>query len=282
MLALALLACGGPSDGSDTDLPGTGDTATSATTNTFECGSTECDAHGCWTAFCGGTFDMGAPDGAGDDDEHPRREVRVSPFQIMVSEVTEAAHDRCVAEGACADPELQPDVSSFCLDRAPESPRGCLDWNAAETFCAWAGARLPSEAEWEYAARSGGLDRKYPWGDAPPTCALAMVGYVGSPCDDDGPAEVCTHPDGNTPEGLCDMAGNIYEWVADWYHRTYDGAPDRSVAWVDPPGEHRVLRGGGTNSDEPMTTTNRTYHPETFYYSGSGVRCARSGRPAAE
>ena len=261
MVILALLSCDGSGLISIPEEP---------------CDVEVCDDLGCWWRFCGGTFDMGAADG--EPDEAPPHPVKVRAFSIQQTEVTVGLYDRCVAEGVCLDPEALPDAPARCLDRGPDHPRGCLDREMAETFCAWADARLPSEAEWEFAARSGGEPRRYPWGETDPSCALAVLGYADlpAPCEPDGgPALVCSRPDGVTDQGLCDMAGNIYEWVADAHHATYDGAPDDGFPWFWPDTGFWVLRGGGISSDEPVRTTNRTLHDPAFSYSGSGVRCAR-------
>lgn len=260
---LLLVASGCAGDGGTLGVPGPG------------CDIPFCDETGCWYRFCGGSFLMGSD--LGDPDEQPVHEVTVAEFELMAGEVTIAQHDACVAGGACTDPEAADDPPVLCVDRPADAPRGCLDRAAAEAYCDWVGARLPSEAEWEFAARSGGLDRTYPWGETAPSCELAVLGYSDEPpCGDDGgPVEICSRLAGVTDQGLCDLAGNIYEWVADTYHDTYEDAPADGTAWVVPPGPFGVLRGGGTNSDEPVTTTNRTFHEPTFTYSGSGVRCAR-------
>ena len=201
--------------------------------------------------------------------------VVVPTFELLQTEITVAQYAACVADGACVDRQGD-EQPPYCRDNPSSAPQGCLDWNHAQDVCAWAGGRLPTEAEWEYAARSRGVVRRYPWGDAPADCDLAVLGYIaGDPCGEGGPAPVCSRSAGTTEQGLCDMAGNIYEWVEDHYHLDYVGAPSTAEPWIDPPSEFRVLRGGGINSEEAVTTTNRTLHEVSFSYSGSGVRCAR-------
>ncbi|MEQ1570013.1 MAG: formylglycine-generating enzyme family protein [Myxococcota bacterium] len=227
-----------------------------------------------WIPIEGGAFQMGS-DGLGKDaaDEAPRHEVHVAGFELMQSEVTVGQYDACVAAGACKP--LRADAAPMCRDLGPTRPRGCLDWHMAGQVCEWLGGRLPTEAEWEYAARSRGEDRTYPWGQAEPSCSLAVLGYAeNDPCGEGGPALPCSRPAGNTAQGVCDMAGNLYEWVRDPYHNSYEGAPADGSVWKGSV-EFRVLRGGGLNSDEVVSTTNRVCHPPKFQYSGSGARCVR-------
>ena len=126
-----------------------------------------------------------------------------------------------------------------------------MDWEHAVEYCTFAGGRLPSEAEWEYAARSGGQDIIYPWGNQEATCDYAVMFGYGPGIDDPYGCglhhewPVCSKPAGNTAQGLCDMAGNVWEWLQDCRHDDYVGAPADGSAWEDPPGCYRMERGGG-------------------------------------
>jgi formylglycine-generating enzyme required for sulfatase activity len=261
------LGCEGPEEGpareEEQDPPG-------------ELLANPCGTPSCWVWIEGGSFEMGARPGPRvEPDEEPRHTVTIPDFELMATEVPVQTHQSCVEAGACEP--LPEELPSYCADQGELDARGCLDWFAADELCRWLWARLPTEAEWEFAARSGGVDVRFPWGESLPSCDLAVLGYVqGQPCGEDGPAAVCSRPAGQTRQGLCDMAGNIFEWVEDWYHDDYQGAPSDGSAWLEQPTPFRVLRGGGINSDEPVTTWNRTFHEPDFSYSGMGVRCARS------
>lgn len=184
--------------------------------------------------------------------EGAAHEVTVSAFDLDRTEVTVADYGRCVSAGACESPAMAPDDRRF---GRPDQPVTHVSWDDASTFCRWAGGRLPTEAEWEYAARAaGGHERVFPWGDVY-NPHLANHGSFASDRGDrtDGFAELApvgSFPDGATPLGLLDMAGNAAEWVADLME--LDPA-DRPVGYppgpqVDPrpnaAGSYHVIRGG--------------------------------------
>lgn len=188
-----------------------------------------------------GEFIMGSPEGEGDDNEHPQRTVYLDAFYIGKYEVTNAEYKECVDAGAC-DPPSQ--TSSYTLDSYYGNPEYdnypviYVSWYDAKAYCDWKGVRLPTEAEWEKAARETD-GREYPWGnEAPDETRLNYNRKVGDT------TEVGSYPDGASPHAAMDMLGNVREWVADWYHPDYyREAPDPNPQGPDS-GDYRVLRGG--------------------------------------
>ena len=207
-----------------------------------------------WITMPGGSFSMGS--WAGERDEQPVHRVTVASYGLSKTEVTVSQYQACVKAGACKAPDPGATAGSanlmFCnwgTDRA-DHPINCVDWMQARTFCAWAGGRLPSEAEWEYAARSGRRGWRYPWGDEQATCGRAMMNEGGTGCGQASTAKVCSSPAGNTVHGLCDMAGNVWEWVEDCWFDSYRGAPVDGSPMTQNclPDYGRVLRGGSWGS----------------------------------
>ncbi len=210
-----------------------------------------------WVRIPGGSFMMGSANPAeGRGDEGPAHRVSVRSFQLAKTEVTFKQYKACVDAGACAAAHVSDGTcylwvgSSWVQGSLPDpflgddQPVLCVDWAQAEAFARWAGGRLPSEAEWEYAARGAGKEHKYPWGDEDATCGRAVIDEGGNGCGRDATWPVCSKTAGNTAQGLCDMAGNAWEWVQDWDHYSYKGAPIDGSAWESPAGVDRVLRGG--------------------------------------
>ena len=248
-----------------------------------------------------GTFLMGSPDGEGLRDEHPQHGVDVAAFDMDVTEVTVGAYAACVRAGACTAAATTVDWpgitdsdkttwSKYCNgDREDRRthPVNCVDFDQATAYCAWVGARLPTEAEWEYAAR-GKAERTYPWGEEAPdetrvnACGAECVrmakeeGFTWSsmyPGDDKwaGTAPVGTYAAGRTPEGLMDMAGNVWEWTSTPYAR-YDGSHASAA--------RMILRGGCWDSYMPtsLRTANRVSEDRSTRRNVDGFRCAASSR----
>jgi len=223
----------------------------------------------------GGPFTMGA---AGTEaDEEPERAVTLSPFWIDLTEVTAAAYRACVQEGTCMAPKAGA-ACSFSNPELEQRPVDCVTWADAHAYCAWGGKRLPSEAEWEKAARGEG-GRTYPWGETTPSCTLAVMDEgSGDGCGAEATSDVASKPAGASPYGVLDMIGNAEEWVADWYDAGYY----KDAPTVDPMGPteyvitpRRVLRGASFElTAERMRAADRSYgDPESLATVGVGFRC---------
>jgi len=203
-----------------------------------------------WVELPAGRFLMGSPDGFGKDFEHPQHEVSVEGFKILKTEVTVSQYAKCLEAGVCSEPSTLSNSYNWTMPNRDDFPINGVDWYQASTFSKWVGGRLPSEAEWEYAARSGGRDILYPWGNEQATCDYAVIDDGVDGCGTELSAEVCSRPMGNSAQGLCDMAGNLWEWVEDDFHKSYDGAPSNGEAWIDNPRWYqRILRGGAYRYD---------------------------------
>jgi formylglycine-generating enzyme required for sulfatase activity len=192
----------------------------------------------------GGTFAMGTAADAPlvQDDEVPQHPVTLGGFWIDQTEVTNAQYARCVAAGACQPPfapTLKKHEGYYGDGAFDDYPVIYVSWLHGRDYCRWGGGGLPTEAQWEYAAR-GPEGFIYPWGADPPGAAL--TNYDGVVNDT---APVGSYPQGASWCGALDMAGNVYEWVADWYGRY------PSEAQTDPTGAEKgighVLRGGSWN-----------------------------------
>jgi sulfatase modifying factor 1 len=241
----------------------------------------------------GGSFRMGSEAANANQDEEPVHRVTVATFQMDRTEVTVKAYRECAAASHCTLPESyapgKGDYHVFCNWGHPEGrddhPINCVDHAQAAAFCAWTGKRLPTEEEWEYAARGGAEGRLYPWGDEQPTerhlnacggeCPAHLTAnhfpggrslYLAS---DGWPetAPVGSFPAGASKQGVFDLAGNVWEWTASQYG-SYDGTRTETK-WV--------LRGGSWGGGEAWTerTTNRFRLDETTRAQFLGFRCVR-------
>ncbi len=221
-----------------------------------------------WVRLPGGKFTMGAAAGGKRfDNARPVREVTVREFELSRTPVTVAQYAECVAAGACAEPGTD-DFCNWGIKGREDHPVNCVDWHQAAAYAAYAGARLPSEAEWEYAARSGGLEREHPWGNEAPDCSRTVMSAGAHGCGSGGTLAVCSKPAGDTAQGLCDMAGNVWEWLQDNYADSYAGAPSDGAAF-EGEGFVKVLRGGAFNLATP--------EPFRVYYRNGGGRGDRYG-----
>jgi formylglycine-generating enzyme required for sulfatase activity len=215
-----------------------------------------------------GAFSMGcnaAVDNECREDEQPPHDVTLHEFQIDKNEVTQAQYFACVQAGACTFPKCRWDPCTKA-----DYPIGCVNRDQAIAYCKWAQKRLPSEAEWEKAAR-GTDGRKYPWGNEPLDCQrVNMFGCSGEAW------AVGSHPENASPYGAVDLAGNVVEWTNDIYLEGYY----RLGVSVDPPGPpegpHFSGRGGGFRSEGiwQRTGSRDKYQPE-YTRNSMGIRCAK-------
>lgn len=225
----------------------------------------------------GGSFDMGSE--AGYPDETPVHPVTIPAFSISKTEITVEQYAACVDSGTCREPGTGASCNWGDSERA-QHPVNCVSWNDARDYVQWltiergTGYRLPSEAEWEYAARGEGKSREYPWGDEVADCDRAVLWGCGT----SGTLPVCSKTAGNTSQGLCDMAGNVWEWVEDDWHVHYNDAPSQGEAWTDSPrGSARVLRGGSWRIvPVPARVALRDWHEPSARIGSVGFRVARS------
>jgi formylglycine-generating enzyme required for sulfatase activity len=205
----------------------------------------------------------------------PVHAVYLDDYWIYQTEVTNRQYASCVNAGSCNLPinlNSKTHSSYYGNSRYDDFPVVYVDWYAADRFCRWAGGRLPSEAEWEKAAR--GDDRRlFPWGDQSPNAQLANVGLI---VGDTTP--VGSYPAGVSPYGLFDMAGNVYEWVADWYSpEYYEISPYDNPKGPSGPGDEelRVVRGGNLYWDGSYATSGYHDYWEPYEISNdTGFRCA--------
>jgi formylglycine-generating enzyme required for sulfatase activity/tRNA A-37 threonylcarbamoyl transferase component Bud32 len=231
-----------------------------------------------------GEFEMGSA--GGDEDERPAHSVALDGFWMDRTEVTNAQYRACVAAGGCEPPVARGSSTrdaTYDVSAYDDYPVVHVTWYQAAAYCEWAGARLPTEAEWEYAAR-GPEGRLYPWGD---TFDGARLNYCDANCTlswadaavDDGYADtapVGAYPGGASWCGAEDLAGNVWEWVADLYG-PYASSSDRQVNPSGPAiGEARVLRGGSASDNASgVRATNRRRNVPLDGFSVAGFRCAR-------
>lgn len=235
----------------------------------------------------GGNFRMGNDEG--ESDEQPAHLVRLDPYFIDESEVTNRQYSLCVADGLCSPPQ-NPNATfhpSYYGDpKFDNYPVIFVSWDQANTFCEWRDGRLPSEAEWEFAAgyRAEVAQKlRFPWGEL---LTSGVANFCDSNCTlperdpqiDDGhrdTAPVGTFPEGQSSFGLYDMAGNVMEWVHDWYDPDFYEVSSDINPLGPAEGVARVLRGGSWLStvEDLQVTTRGSFVPEVAR-ANLGFRCA--------
>ena len=209
-----------------------------------------------------GTFRMGTDLSESDADATPQHSVMLEAFWIGRDEVTNADYRVCVQADACPEPQ---DLRFYDDPAYADHPVVYVTWYAAQDYCGWAGKRLPAEAEWEKAAR-GAEDFSFPWGNEFDPERLNAGRQL------EGTTEVGSYPQGASPYGALDMAGNVWEWVADWY-AAYPGSSYLSDFYGE---KYKVVRGGSWN--HPVEDAH-TYHRDIAHPGRAlavvGFRCAK-------
>jgi formylglycine-generating enzyme required for sulfatase activity len=224
-----------------------------------------------------GSFQMGYRDG--EPDEQPVHQVNLDEFYMDQYEVTNTRYRACVEAGKCKPPEYTNSLERrgfLFIDGYYDDmlysrfPVIYVSWYMADAYCRWRGARLPTEAEWEMAARGGLVGALYPWGNDGPDCSQANYsGCVGD-----------TSPVGSYPPngyGLYDMSGNVMEWVADWYSSSYYENSPTDQPGGPLTGQYRGVRGGSlvfSADDLRLSFRNGIEPGGTLHH--LGFRCARS------
>jgi formylglycine-generating enzyme required for sulfatase activity len=218
-----------------------------------------------------GKFQMGNPHYR---NEMPSHMVEISQFWMDRTEITNAQYARCVDQRVCQPPNrfssyTRPDY--FGNPQYEAYPVIYVTWDDADTFCRWAGGRLPTEAEWERATR-GSDNRTYPWGNELPQASLLNYNFaIGDT------SAVGSYPSGASPYGVLDMEGNVAEWVKDWYESDYYAQSPFS----DPGGPvatgSRVVRGGSwLDNRNAVRSGLRLGYPSDSAFINLGFRCAES------
>ncbi|MBM4358329.1 MAG: SUMF1/EgtB/PvdO family nonheme iron enzyme [Deltaproteobacteria bacterium] len=242
-------------------------------------------------------------------DEAKPEGAALSAYRIDKHEVTAAQYQGCVDAGACKPQKTVQSESlkpltwnAFCnlgVAGREQHPMNCVDWNNADAYCKWAGKRLPTEAELAHIAFAG-KDQKYPWGDAEPTAKLlnacdtackaalkekgenwgSLYPMTAGTVDDGfvGTAPVGSYPDGAASSGALDVAGNVWEWTADWYSPSMAPQPSKQDPTGPASGSRKTMRGGSWNDFRANMVDNKArfgFLP-VERFANAGFRCAQS------
>ena len=242
-----------------------------------------------------GSFQMGCdssnPAESCNSWEQPLHTVTLSAYSIDKYEVTNARYKACVAAGGCTVPgsvDSSKRSPYYGTSTYADYPVINVTWHQASAFCAWEGKRLPTEAEWEKAARGSSNTRKYPWGDEFDGnrlnfCDINCESDWKDEAYNDGYADtapVGSYPSGASPYGVMDMAGNVDEWVQDWYDSSYYSVSPSNNPQGPETGTYRVLRGGSWVSfdfvGDVRSALRSVLPPRPLDLDSNGFRCVRS------
>lgn len=218
---------------------------------------------------------MGAPksDSQGLVNERPQHKVKLDAYYIDIYDVTNSLYAACVKAGACTPPHVTRSntrISYYGNSMYNDYPVVYVDWEQAKFYCGWRGGRLPTEAEWEKAARGGLEGKLYPWGDEPPDCS--RVNFNGGACVGDT-SKVGDYPPNGY--GLYDMEGNVWNWVWDWYAEAFYANSPFEIPQGPDTGQYHVLRGscwGNVGWNIRITDRNKATPSYEDVY--TGFRCA--------
>ena len=234
------------------------------------------DEHNVSMAFIpAGEFIMGGNDA--DDDEKPSHKVYLDAYYMDEYEVTNALYQECVNAGVCKPPIETGSITRtkyFGTTEFEDYPVINVDWEMASAYCHWRGGELPTEAQWEKAAR-GTDERTYPWGEE----ANAIYANYNLPLGDT--IAVGSYEIGASPYGLHDMAGNVWEWTSDWY----DDAYNQNSAGHNPQGPvtglYHVLRGGSWRYGKDFMRVTKRFTVDSGFksYMDVGFRCMQNALP---
>jgi len=222
-----------------------------------------------------GKFMMGSSDEESDSDENPKHTVDLDAFYIDQYEVTTGQYAKLLKKVKRKVPLFWDQVD---LTQHKDLPVVGINWHDADGYCRWFGKRLPTEAEWEKAAR-GTDGRKYPWGSSEPTTKAANYGRYANSYETDlyyvRVNAVGIFEAGKSPFEAYDMAGNVYEWIADWYDPEYYKVNPDSNPTGAFEGRGKVIRGGSWyQSGRALRAADRSFAPEFFRSHEIGFRCA--------
>jgi formylglycine-generating enzyme required for sulfatase activity len=202
-------------------------------------------------------------------DDRPVRKIHIDEFWLDEREVSNEEYATFVQATGHRAPHHWP--KGLMPPAIAKIPVVNVSWDDATAFAKWAGKRLPTEAEWERACRGHAEGKKYPWGDDKPTAESARFNTVS------GPVAACGYAKNDF--GLCDVAGNVWEWVADWYEKDYYATPVEANPRGPESGMYRVLRGGSwADEAKYLTCAHRSWARPKERSPNIGFRCAKDSR----